>query len=90
MSALEKGVAVSHRAAHRPANKVAAAFTKPVVFKNARRAAKALDAELAASFYRPDLVAAAKARVATLLAAQKERKFFPKKIRANKLAKLTK
>lgn len=65
-------------------------MTAPAVFKNTRRAAKALDTLLAGSFYRPDLVAAAKARASAIIASQKPRKIVAKKVRANKLAKMTK
>ena len=65
-------------------------MTKPVVFRNARRAGKALDALLVGCFYRPDLAGAAKARVSAILASQKPKKVVAKKMRANKAAKIAK
>lgn len=90
--ATENGIAVSNKRANVPAGKVAKSLSKPVVFKgtNTRRVASALEKKLVGGHYRPDLLAAAKARASALQAGQKPKKVVAKKLRANKLAKLAK
>lgn len=92
IAATENGLTVRNKSANVSANKVARSLTKPCHFKgtNCRRVAAALENQLVGGFYRPDLVAAAKARASVILSAQKVKKVVPKKLRANKLAKLTK
>lgn len=90
--AIENGVAISNKSVSVPVRKVAKNLTKPTIFKglNTRKVVAAVEKQLVGGFYRPDLVTAAKARVSALLAAQKPKKVVAKKLRANKLAKLTK
>lgn len=92
IAATENGVAVRNKSVNVPANKVSKSLTKPTVYKgtNARRVGAALEKQLVDGHYRPDLVTAAKARASALLAAQKPKKVAPKKLRANKFAKLSK
>lgn len=88
-----EGVAISRRSRKVAPNKVATAFSKPVVIKRTamgpQRAAR-IAKDMQASGFRLDLVRAAQARVCALLAATKPRKTPAKKLRANKLAKLAK
>lgn len=76
-----------------PANKVAAYYPEAVVIKKGAdagsRAAK-ISKDMQSVGFRMDLVRAAQARVSALLNAAKPRKTYVKKMRANKLAKLSK
>lgn len=89
----DKGVAVCRRRTKVPANKIASAWPTPSVIKGsatgARRARKIVR-DMESTGYRLDLCQDAKAKVYALLRSFKPRKNFVKKLRANKLAKLSK
>lgn len=89
----EKGVSVCRRRTKVPANKVAGAWPTPSVIKGSATGAlraRNIARDLKSTGYRPDLCRDAKAKVAALLRSFKPRKNVVKKLRANKLAKLTK
>lgn len=87
------GVAISHRFAKAPSNKVAKTFTTPVVVKKTasgpHRAVKVAN-YIKSTGIRPDLTRAVQARLCSLLAAGQPRPKSTGKLRAEKLAKLTK
>ncbi|PJF17795.1 hypothetical protein PSACC_02407 [Paramicrosporidium saccamoebae] len=87
----DAGVSLVRRskAAH---SKVSASFTKPVVIKKTaagKNRALKVARDMEATGYRLDLVRAAQAKVCALLGSYKTRKNVTKKLRANKLAKLS-
>lgn len=87
--ASKHAICYTEKAVDHPASKVASSVTKPTVFKgrNARRISDSIGKKLADAHYRPDLIAAAKARVSALILAQNPKKITAKKVRANKLNK---
>lgn len=93
VQAVPEGVAITRRSRKVPANKVAKSYSKPTVIKRtavgAYRAVKIAN-DMQATGFRLDLVRAAQARICALLDATKPRKTYTKKLRASKLAKLTK
>ena len=93
ITAAPEGVRISRRSTKRPANKVATSFTKPSLIKKSasgKDRANKVSKDLHSTGYRLDLVLPAQAAVCAYLRSYKPRKSVPKKLRANKLAKLTK
>lgn len=89
----DKGVAVCRRRTKVPVNKVASAWPAPSVIKGSAAGAgraRKVARDLEATGYRLDLSRAAQHKVSALLRSFKARKTVTKKLRANKLAKLTK
>ena len=88
-----EGVSVVRRREKVPVNKIASAYPKASIIKKSAtgdiRAIK-INRDLQSTNYRLDLSQAAQAKVCALLRSFKARKNVTKKLRANKLAKLTK
>lgn len=93
ITAVPTGVAVTRRSTKKAANKIASTFPVASIIKKSATSgvrAQKVARDLQATGYRLDLIPAAQAKVSALLRSHKARKTHTKKLRANKLAKLTK